>query len=113
MHNSLSFCLPITILTYYYWLTSHYWLTIQKNRLGKNRLYQVEYAESDTIYIGQCCRALKHRISEHPQAILNNTINADFTDDSLIHNNFLDIKNIILLYNIEKVKNSLIGTFKN
>ena len=36
----------------------------KSNTLEKNGVYKIHCAECDTIYIGQCGRALKHRISE-------------------------------------------------
>ena len=49
----------------------------KSNTLEKNGVYKIHCAECDAIYIGQCGRALKHRISEH-KVILTNTANTDF-----------------------------------
>ena len=54
----------------------------KSNTLEKNGVYEIHCAECDAICIGQCGRALKHRISEHKKAILTNTSN---TGLSLIH----------------------------
>ena len=42
----------------------------KSNTLEKNGVYEIQCAEYDAIYIGQCGRALKHRIPEHKKAIL-------------------------------------------
>ena len=69
----------------------------KSNTLEKNGVYEIHCAKWDAIYIGQCGRALKHRISEHKKAILTNTSNTGFADHCLQHNNFIDTKNITLI----------------
>jgi hypothetical protein len=46
----------------------------------------------DDIYIGQCGRALKSRISEHKKSILNNKTITGFSEHCITHNHFLDVK---------------------
>ena len=45
----------------------------KSNILAEKSNLLIHCAECDSVYIGQCSRALKHRISEHKQAILHNT----------------------------------------
>ncbi len=60
--------------------------------LEKNGVYEIHCAECDAIYIAQCVRALKHRISEHKKVIFTNTSNTGFADHCLQHNHFIDTK---------------------
>ena len=85
----------------------------KSDTLRKNGVYEIHCAECDAIYIGQCGRALKHRISEHKKAILTNTSITGFADHCLQHNHFIDTKHITLLHNIQKGKKMDVRNSRN
>ena len=57
----------------------------KSNTLEKNGVYEIHCAECDAIYIEQCDRVLKHRISEHKKAILTNTANTCLLYTSIVN----------------------------
>lgn len=85
-------------------VTLQFYLRTKKKTEHSKNMYEINCLACDSIYIRQCGRELKTRISEHINSTYKNIIHTGFTKYCLTRCHFIETNNVKVLHNIEKEK---------